>query len=319
MKESPRVRILVLRGGAIGDFVLTLPALQCLRERWPEAHIELIGYPHIANLALAGGLVDRVDSLDRAEIARFFSFRPEFSDAQKEHLASFHFVLSYLHDPDGLVRDNLLLAGAQQVLYGSPLVQAGHAADHLLKPLEDLAIYGEGRVPRLVLDGDQAGVGRRLLAARGIQSPALLLHPGSGGSHKRWPVDRYIALARRAPETGRAVAFLAGEADADLIETLGAQASDLPVIHQLNLMDLAAVLLSGRPYVGNDSGITHLAAALGVPVVALFGPTDPNQWGPRGSNVRILRAPEGRWEALGVDKVLAALITAADEAPQSDP
>ena len=60
-------KILVLRGGAIGDFVLTLPAVHALRDRWPKAYIEILGYPHIANLALAGGLVDTVTSLVAAK------------------------------------------------------------------------------------------------------------------------------------------------------------------------------------------------------------------------------------------------------------
>ncbi|NQT91944.1 MAG: hypothetical protein HQ559_04215, partial [Lentisphaerae bacterium] len=90
-------RILVLRGGAIGDFVLTLPALRLLRERWPDAHIELVGYPHVASLADAGGLVDRVRSLDSADIARLFSLRPDLPASQREYLSSFHIVLSYLY------------------------------------------------------------------------------------------------------------------------------------------------------------------------------------------------------------------------------
>ena len=112
------IRILVLRGGAIGDFIVTLPALQKLRERWPEAHIELVGYPHIAELARAAGVVNVVASLDKAEIARFFSLGPTFPTTQREYVSSFHFVVSYLHDPDDTVRQNLMAAGARQVLAG---------------------------------------------------------------------------------------------------------------------------------------------------------------------------------------------------------
>ncbi len=67
-----RTRFLVLRGGAIGDFIVTLPALQAIREQWPAAYIECIGYPHIADLGLQSGLLNRVDSLDRARIVAFF-------------------------------------------------------------------------------------------------------------------------------------------------------------------------------------------------------------------------------------------------------
>lgn len=79
---APRIR--VLRGGAIGDFVVTLPAIRLLRERWPDAYIDLVGYPHITSLAVAGGLVDRVTSLDGADIARLFSLRPDLPDGQRQ-------------------------------------------------------------------------------------------------------------------------------------------------------------------------------------------------------------------------------------------
>ena len=138
MKQS---RFLILRGGAIGDFILTLPAIRALRRQWPEAYIEIVGYPHIANLAIAGGLADHVESLDRAEMAKFFALRPSFTEAQARHVQSFDVVITYLHDPDGSVRENLLSAGAKQVIYGSPIVERGHAVEHLMKPLETLAIY----------------------------------------------------------------------------------------------------------------------------------------------------------------------------------
>ena len=97
-------RILVLRGGAIGDFIMTLPALRALREQWPTAWIELLGYPHIAGLALADGLIDRVESLDRADMAAFFSYKAQLAPDKVEYIRTFNVVVNYLHDPDGLVR-----------------------------------------------------------------------------------------------------------------------------------------------------------------------------------------------------------------------
>jgi heptosyltransferase-2 len=313
MTESSAVRILVLRGGAIGDFIVTLPVLQKLRTRWPAAHLELIGYPHVAELARVAGLVDRVASLDKAEIARFFSLRPDFTEAQREYLRSFHFVISYLHDPDGTVRQNLMAAGARQVLYGSPLITAGHAIESLLKPLETLALYAEdAEQPRLTLDTEQLGWGRHWLAAHKLTAPVLVVHPGSGSLHKNWPFDNFVALLRDLPHTIAPMLIL-GEADAALAPLLARDLPGVPVLTGCSLLEVAGVLALAAAYLGNDSGITHLAAALGVTVVALFGPSNPEHWAPRGPHVRVIQAPDGKTAEITLATVRAAVFLALEK------
>lgn len=313
-----RPRLLVLRGGAIGDFVLTLPVLQALRAQWPEAHIEVVGYPHIAELARVGGLADRIESLDRAHFARFYSLRPALGDELIGYVRSFDLVVSFLHDPDGTVRRNLLSTGTRQVLYVSPVAPSIHATDHLLRALETLAIYAAGTAPRLEWPAAAVAEGRSRLTAAGIGEAPLALHPGSGSAAKNWPPERYAELARRARDAGWSPFFLLGEADDDPAVALRALAADLPRIEGLELVDAASVLAASAAFVGNDSGITHLAAALGCPTVAIFGPTDPAIWGPRGARVALVRAPEGRLAELSADRVLAALNgLARPEPPQS--
>ncbi|MBU1693361.1 MAG: glycosyltransferase family 9 protein [Verrucomicrobia bacterium] len=310
-----QARFLVLRGGAIGDFILTLPALRALRTRWPDAWIELIGYPYVANLALAAGLVDRVDSLDRAGIARFFSAAPDFPPDQVTYIRSFDIILSYLHDPTGMVRENLLLAGARQVLYGSPIVESGHAIEHLMKPLESLAIYADNDRPVLDIPVEQRENGRRWLSEQRLAEPVLALHPGSGSPKKNWPIDRFVELARGAGRRfGFSSFYLLGEADREIAAPLERAAPDAVVLRETSLTQVAAVLSACRMYVGNDSGITHLAAAVGLPVVALFGPSDEACWGPRGPPVRVLKAEGGDLNALRVETVLSAIaeLLAAD-------
>lgn len=306
--SSSSVRILVLRGGAIGDFIVTLPALRKLREQWPQAHIELVGYPHVAVLAHAAGLVDRVESLDKAGIARFFAAHPTFTAAQREYISSFHFVVTYLHDLDGVVRENLVAAGAQQVLYGSPLITDGHAVDVLLKPLEALALYPEGtEQPRLTLGTERLAWGRDWLAARGLGGRKILaVHPGSGSPHKNWPVENFIAVVRQLPRDVTPLLVL-GEADAELDAPLARALPDAPRLAGCTLLEVAAILANCAAYLGNDSGITHLAAALGLPVIALFGPSNLEHWAPRGPQVRLLQAPDGKTAELSVAEVAAAV------------
>lgn len=304
--HSPR--FLVLRGGAIGDFIATLPALQALRERWPLAEIEIWGYPHVATLAIAGGLAQSVVSLDRAEMARFFVPEPRFTDAQVEAVRSFDVVVNYLHDPVGQVRSNLLLAGARQVLSGSPIVKRGHATSFLLEPLQSLAIYDEGLVPVLDLSGEAHSAGRSLLRALGMNGRPTVLHPGSGGKAKIWPTQRFAEIARRLVASGRETAAVFGEADLEVEHEFVRLAPEVPALKGMALVDLAGALSECGAYVGNDSGITHLAAALGLSVVALFGPSDAEKWGPRGrGDVRIVRSPDGTMEGIGVETVWQAV------------
>jgi heptosyltransferase III len=295
-----RARFLVLRGGAIGDFILTLPAITMLRERWPDAEIEIIGYPHVAELAKVGGLVDRVGSLDKAGIAQFFSRSPVFSDDMVAYIRSFDLVISWLHDRDGTVRDNLLLAGARQVLYGSPLVDSGHAIDHLLKPLEALALYGEQEYARLSWPIARREEGLAHLATLGVGPHPLAIHPGSGSAKKNWAAQEYAALINRiSGETSWSPYVILGEAD----EALREHFQHIPVWTGASLLETASVLSASQAFIGNDSGITHLAGALGLPVIALYGPTDPETWAPRGRHVRIVFADDGDLSRLHIEQV----------------
>ncbi len=304
MSRDPR--ILVLRGGSLGDFILTLPALQALRGRWPGAHIELMAYPHIARLALAGGWIQHIESLDHAGVAQLFSHRPNVDSNLRERIVSADIVLSYLHDPDGVVCENIRECGARRLLYQSPVNPAMHASDHLVKPLESLALYEAGRAPVLTPDPAAAAAGDQWLRCNGCADRPLAIHPGSGSPRKNWPWPRFLDLARRAREGGWQPFFLLGEADAALVTPV--RDSDAgPIAQGMDLVEAAGLLSRARAYVGNDSGITHVAAALGRPVVAIFGPTDPAVWAPRGPQVRILRGSDGRLESVGVPEAREAL------------
>ncbi len=307
-KTSHAPRFLVLRGGAIGDFIVTLPVFQALRQQWPMAQIDIWGYPHIADLAVAAGLAESVVSLERAEMARFFVPSPEFTDAQVATVRSFDLIFNYLHDPVGQVRSNLLLAGAKQVLSGSPIIKWGHAIPFLLEPLQALAIYETELIPELDLSGEARAAARKHLQMLGIKGRPVVVHPGSGSPAKTWPIARFIDIVRRLQTQEQEVAVVLGEADTEAAATLERELPKLPRLQNMTLVELAAMLSESARFLGNDSGITHLAAAVGVPVVALFGPSDAMTWAPRGrGGITVLKAPEGELERLAVETVWAAL------------
>jgi heptosyltransferase III len=306
-------RFLILRGGAIGDFIVTLPALAAIRERWPDAHIELIGYPHIARLALQNNLVNHVRSLDEAGMAAFFGSRPLFTPDQVDYIRSFDLVFSWLHDFDGTVKTNLTLAGARQVVYGSPLIpDHTHAADHLFKPLEQLALYTDWALPRLHLNADTIQTAQDYLRQRQLKPPCWAIHPGSGSRKKNWPLAHFQACATFLTQHGITPLYILGEADEHEQRLLEPVVPPAQLLTGLPLTEIAGILSQCQGFLGNDSGITHIAAALDCPVITLFGPSNPAQWAPRGPRVRVLVAPENDWHQLPPENVIRHICNQLD-------
>src|SRR5215210_1622257 len=139
-----RPRILVIRGGAIGDFVLTLPAIKLLRENFPQAHLEILGYKHIIALAEGRFYADATRSIEYGPLSRFFIPNAELPEDLVEYFASFQQIISFLYDPDLFFETNVRRCGVKYFLHSSPkLDDSGHAALQLARPLERLALYLE--------------------------------------------------------------------------------------------------------------------------------------------------------------------------------
>lgn len=293
-------RILVIRGGAIGDFILTLPAIAALRRQFPRAHLEMLGYPHIAQLALAGGLLDRVQAIEAGPLAAFFARDGELSDDLRDYFSEFDLIVSYLYDPDEIFRTNVARCSPGQFIVGPHRPNEKeriHATRTYLKPLERLAIFDADAVPRLSLHG-----------TRNPQH-ALALHPGSGSERKNWPETKWAGLLARLIEaTDLRLLLIGGEAEGERLQHL---ASVLPparreVLQSLPLAELAARLQPCAAFVGHDSGITHLAAALGLPALVLWADTVQEVWRPQGERVAILGDAAGIG-SISVDRVLREL------------
>src|SRR6266571_3254418 len=113
-----RGKILVIRGGAIGDFILTLPAIAALRRQFPKAHLEVLGYPHIVQLALAAGLVDRIQAIEARPLAGFFARNGELAEDLADYFSEFDLIVSYLYDPDEIFKTNVGRCSVGQFITG---------------------------------------------------------------------------------------------------------------------------------------------------------------------------------------------------------
>jgi heptosyltransferase-3 len=143
-------RILVIRGGAIGDFVLTLPAIKLLRDRFPKAHIEILGYKHIAVLAEKRFYADAIRSLESGPLAKFFAKDSDLPSDFSDYFASFDLIVSYLFDPDGIFETNLKRCRINTFLAGpSKLDNSEHAALQLARPLAALGLHVNDPAARL--------------------------------------------------------------------------------------------------------------------------------------------------------------------------
>lgn len=299
-------RILVIRGGAIGDFVLTLPAIKLLRDRFPKAHIEILGYRHIAALAEKRFYADAVRSLESGELARCFAKDSEPPAEWANYFAAFDLVISYLFDPGGIFQANLKRGGARTFLAGpSKLDNSEHAARQLARPLAALGLHLTHPAARVFPNDADRALANSLLSDLG-QSP-LVLHPGSGSETKNWPIENWKRLGDLFLSAGHNLLVIEGEADEARVASLVSGWDGWPAQFMKNLpLPLLAALLEGSSFIGHDSGISHIAAAVGARCLLLFGPTDPTIWAPANKNVTVLRAPEGKLSLLEVESVLCA-------------
>ncbi len=282
-----RGNILVIRGGAIGDFILTLPAVSALRRQFPEARLEILGYPHIAQLAVAGGLADRAQSIEARALAGFFARGGELDADLVGYFSGFDIIVSYLYDPDTIFQTNIGRCTHAQFIAAPhrPDEAAGiHATKVYLKPLERLAIFDADPVPRLSLNAQPSTLNR------------LALHPGSGGEHKNWPEAKWARLLEHlVSSTSLNLLLVGGEAEGDRLEHLAAALppARLKMARNLPLAELACLLDGCVAFIGHDSGISHLAAAVGLPGLILWGDTAEEIWRPPNERVVVLRHPHG--------------------------
>jgi heptosyltransferase III len=269
------MRRLAIRPGAIGDFILSLPALECLRAGYLEIWARSPNVP----LAWLAGRARSIESsgLDLLGIA-------EHDPRLIDELRGFDSIVSWYGANRPEFRALTASLGLPfTFLAALPPGGAGvHAADFYLQQVRELAPCRSDGVPRLPCPA--------------VRGDFAVLHPFAGAASKRWPLERFHELARLL-ERRMPVRWCAGPED----ELPGAMRID-------NLYELARRLAAARVFIGNDSGISHLAAAAGTPVVALFGPTDPAVWAPRGPVVRVVAKPS--MDAIAVEEVLAAVLAA---------
>lgn len=302
---SPR-RILLLRLERIGDLLMALPAIADLRAAAPAAEIDLVVGSWNADVARAIDGVTRVHTLDARWLAREGSglrLPALLRSARRWQRARYDLAINF--EPD--IRSNLVIAasgaawtaGYRSGGGGAVLDLAldydrrAHTTDNarrLVSTVFGAPVPAES-APTLIVPEQAHENASRVLAQ--TEGPLVGMHVSGGRAIKQWDPDQFAAVARRLiEETGATIVLTGAGGDRALVESVKAH---LPATHvvdvagHLDLLTLAAVLERVDVLITGDTGPMHLAAAVGTPVVAVFGPSDPARYGPRGPHHRIVR------------------------------
>jgi heptosyltransferase III len=285
-------RLLIWHQGALGDLLLAGPALAALSRYYPGARITALGHPERWGLYSRSLPLDAVWDSGEARWACLFS-DGDVPPAIKTNLSPFHLALVFSPHPQTILQARLHQAGIPAVQWLPSFPETGAEAVSTLqaRQFKGLGLHYAPGPFKLEVEQDPDGE----MAELPGPGPWLAVAPGSGQPRKNWPLAHYYEVSRALGwEYGFKVVWLAGsgeEAMLPYLEALAKAQGHLLLAHR-PLARVARVLSCCRLYIGNDSGLTHLAAAVGRPeVLALFGPTDPRVWAPLGPQVLTLAGP----------------------------
>ncbi|MBW2623013.1 MAG: glycosyltransferase family 9 protein [Deltaproteobacteria bacterium] len=288
-------KVLVLSRGALGDVLLTLPLLARLPSHFQADSLTLAGNYSILRLLADLPFISEIMDHDRAEWAGLYRNPPDVGERLTKKIQSHKAAIVMAKGDSDQAVSGLKQLGLPIVLSvpsRPPFGVKVHLTNHLLAALDP----GLTPEPILIRPRPEAVTEAKkiLTAFEPDRSPWLALHPGSGGEKKNWPLSQWIELAGKLSESGLRNLFILGPAEKgyDAIIRRELKPEKAFLAQDLPLPVLAALLTLSHGYIGQDSGVSHLSGVLGVPTLAIFGPTDPACWAPLGPKVRII-APSG--------------------------
>ena len=266
-------RVLVIFPGALGDLMCLLPALAAITRRHPGASVELMARFELAQLAAGRTVVARGYSIDAREVSALFT-EDAAVDARR-FFGDFDRIYSFFASDDARFRANLSAATDGELSF-HPFRPDGdsHVSDAYLHSIQiDAPDVPVDSLLKPTLS-DLAAAARALAQSKSGGSKLIVIFPGSGSPAKNWPAARFAMLASML---ANAVVIL-GPAETS-IEPIFRRAG-VSVLKDLDLPAAAAIARVASAFVGNDSGVSHLAAATGASGAVIFGPTDPARWRP---------------------------------------
>jgi ADP-heptose:LPS heptosyltransferase len=308
-------RTLVLFPGSLGDTICALPALEALARTANEG-VVIAARGEAFELCTAFSFIESVVSLEGQLFSQLFLDFQQIEKATRDFFLSFSDVVSWYGHAQRKVVENLLLLSREH-LRSFPFFTGQedcHAVWYYLQCVKEAPLRCPSlRLPQSVIQWQELFWRQHWESS----SQILLIHPGSGGKKKRWQSEGFRQVAqwwRQRKKDGHALILLgpAEEHEAKEWRAVG------ETVTKLSLVQIAALLSRAELYLGNDSGVSHLAGAMGARGIVLFGPTEPQKWRPLGGSLSVMQNTAYRnvfpsiqgisVEEISVEEVIAGLI-----------
>jgi hypothetical protein len=265
-----------------------------LRTRFPKHRLLLCAEDQVARLLLACGIIDDWISMQGRLCADLFAGASSSMGQVQTWLEDCDLAIGWMEDFDGKLNAILKAVGVRQVVVKSPfctMIQATHQVDRFLEVLNEAPSDNKGDV-LLPVTEPIFRLGQVCLEAAGvsIRQPLVVIHPGSGSAHKCVAPEILASVVVALEISGATPVILEGPTDREMVKRFLRSCVNPPIVlKDLDLLTVAGVLARAQLFVGQDSGITHMAGLIGVHTIALFGPTDPARWAPRGVHVTVVQ------------------------------
>ncbi len=295
----------IIQPGALGDCILTLPLAEFAKNTLKLGAVNILGHCDYISFLPGRSCIDGVRSIETTDLHRLFVDSSRFQLPQADRLinlfSQYAYIVSFLGGPESNFETNLIYTA-----------NCSHSAEVFTIPLKPTA--GKMNIADFYIHkfAEQSGLeppkktslkksafikpenadfnnADYLLRSQGIYSKQkiTLIHPGSGGTQKCWNIHNFIELADKLNARKYKPVFLLGPVELERLEKkiIRRIKNKAPCLTNLPIDSLPGILGHAHAFIGNDCGITHLAAAMGVKTLALFGPTDSNLYRPIGPDV----------------------------------
>lgn len=288
--------ILIVHQGAIGDFILSLPALEAIHRFYSQARFIFLGHPSILEIIHSRPYFHVVFSCSAKRWAPLHNPEEKLVTGVFDLLPRVDSIFAFCRSSSQILVENLARVFAKPSYRIDPFPEASlklHVSDYQCRQLEELGIPALPCPPQVIAPSEEDCLEARGFTQQNVTSGhrLILIHAGSGGKTKLWSVAGWLdVIMALSGHHNSEVALIEGPADSPIVQQLYSEVGSLSLlrINNWRLGKLAALIKQSSLYLGNDSGITHLASACNVPTIALFGPTDPRVWGPKGPKVKIV-------------------------------
>ncbi|MFA5422268.1 MAG: glycosyltransferase family 9 protein [Phycisphaerae bacterium] len=306
-------RALLIQPGAIGDCILTLPLAKFLLDRLDIGAVDMLGRSDYIGYFPGRTCIDTIRAIDSVAMHRFFYPSADFHLRDRDPLvdafAGYSFIISFLGESGTDFEQNLIFTANCNQAVETVLIP--------LKPKSDTVHISDFYISQFLqncpqISGQTASsksetliktlksdiqIGKEMLGRKGLNAESIIavLCPGSGGKSKCWHLSNFIAAAGKLKSASVQPVFLLGPAEMERFtpQQLNEIGRTAPVFRDLSLTEVLQVISSADAFIGNDSGITHLAAAVGVDTTVLFGPTEPKIYQPLGPKVKVIEDKSG--------------------------